>query len=260
MEDLTEKEQLDALRAWWSENGNYVIGGVVVGMLVIFGWNRWQTTIENRQVAASSLFEDVMEAAGRGNLEAAVDPANELFLSFNDSPYAGQARLAMARMYMDNGRDQDAADVLQGVIDADPDGELTLIARLRLAKILLYQGKAEEVIGIIGDMPDTAFAARFSELLGDAWVALEDYEAAEAAYLAALNDDPQTPTVDTDVIQLKINDLPADPDTSVPAPPPDTDASAADVDDDAAEGEQTPGDAAADDPAEAAGEPEAGER
>ena len=67
-------------------------------------------------------------------------------------------------------------------------------------------------------MPDTAFAARFSELLGDAWVALEDYEAAEAAYIAALNDNPQTPTVDTDVIQLKINDLPADPDTSVPAP------------------------------------------
>ena len=72
-----------------------------------------------------------MEAAGRGNLEAAVDPAGELFLSFNDSPYAGQARLAMARMYMDNGRDQDAAEVLQGLIDADPDGELTLIARLQ---------------------------------------------------------------------------------------------------------------------------------
>ena len=56
MEDLTEKEQLDAFRAWWAENGSYVIGGVVVGMLIIFGWNRWQTSIENREVAASALF------------------------------------------------------------------------------------------------------------------------------------------------------------------------------------------------------------
>jgi predicted negative regulator of RcsB-dependent stress response len=218
VEDLTEKEQLDALRAWWAENGSYVIGGVVVGMLIIFGWNRWQATIENTEVAASSLFEDVMDAAGRGNLDAAEEPANELFISYNDSPYAAQARLAMARLYMDNGRDQDAADVLRGVIDADPNGELTLIARLRLAKILLYQGKAQEVVDLISDLPESAFAARFSELLGDAYVELEDYEAAEAAYIAALDDNPQTPTVDVSLLQLKINDLPADPGDTAASP------------------------------------------
>jgi predicted negative regulator of RcsB-dependent stress response len=259
VEDLTEKEQLDAFRAWWAENGSYVIGGVVVGMLIIFGWNRWQTSVESREVAASSLFEDVMDAAGRGNLELAAEPASELFVSFNETPYAAQARLAMARLYMDNGRDQDAAEVLQGLIDIDPDGELTLIARLRLAKILLYQGKAQEVVDVIGGMPDTAFAARFSEVLGDAYVELEDYEAAEAAYIAALNDNPQTPTVDTSLIQLKINDLPADPGTPVPAPADEADAAAEETAD-AAEPEAAAEDPAAESPAEADAAPEAGER
>jgi predicted negative regulator of RcsB-dependent stress response len=258
VEDLTEREQLDALRAWWAENGSYVVGGVVVGMLIIFGWNRWQATTENAEIAASSLFEQVMEAAGRGNMDAAMEPANELFVSFNDSPYAAQARLAMARMYMDNGRDQDAADVLQGLIAADPDGELTLIARLRLAKILLYQGKAQEVVDVIGDLPESAFAARFSELLGDAYVELEDYEAAEAAYIAALNDNPQTPTVDVSLLQLKINDLPADPGTQLEAP-------AAEPDETPAAGEVTEQAEGADEPtapetAEADEAPEAEER
>lgn len=258
MEDLTEREQLDALRAWWAENGSYVIGGVVVGMLVIFGWNRWQATTENAEVAASSLFEEVMEAAGRGNMDAAMEPANELFVSFNDSPYAAQARLAMARMYMDNGRDQDAADVLQGLIAADPDGELTLIARLRLAKILLYQGKAQEVVDVIGDLPESAFAARFSELLGDAYVELEDYEAAQAAYVSALNDNPQTPTVDVSLLQLKINDLPAEPGTQLEAPaaePGETPAA-----DEVAEQAEVADEPTAPEPAEADEAPEAGER
>jgi len=45
VEDLSEKEQLDAMRAWWAENGSYVMGGIAVGIIVIFGWNRWQSSM-----------------------------------------------------------------------------------------------------------------------------------------------------------------------------------------------------------------------
>lgn len=208
MEELTEREQLDALRAWWSENGSYVMGGVVVGMLIIFGWNRWQTGIADTEIAASTLFEDVMESAGRGNLDAAAAPADELFRDYNDSAYAAQARLAMARMYMDNGRDQDAADVLRPLAESSSANELSLVGRLRLAKILLYQDKAQEVVELVSENTETAFAPRFSEVLGDAYVALGSYAEAEAAYIVALNDNPSVPTVDSALIQLKINDLP----------------------------------------------------
>jgi predicted negative regulator of RcsB-dependent stress response len=208
VEDLSEKEQLDAMRAWWSENGKYVIGGILVGVMVIFGINEWRTTKADTEIAASSLYEDVMFGAGSGDLDAALEAATQLFTDYNDTPYAAQSRLAMARLYMDNARDQDAADVLTALIDTNPDKEIALIGRLRLAKILLYQGKAEEVIGLISDQPDTAFSARFSEVRGDAYVELEQFAEAEAAYLAALTDNPQAPTLDTALIQLKINDIP----------------------------------------------------
>ena len=124
----------------------------------------------------------------------------------------------MARVYMDNGRDKDAADVLAPLAN-DPDGgELAEIGALRLGRILIYQGKAEEAIALVKDRPESAFAARYDELLGDAYYAAGRYAEAEAAYVAALNDNPLAPTVDPQLIQLKINDLPV-PGEDVAEPP-----------------------------------------
>ena len=209
MEDLSEKEQLDAVRAWWAENGSYVMGGIAVGIIVIFGWNRWQTGIADTEIAASTLFEEVMEAAALNLSDNAEGPAEALFTDYPTSPYAAQARLAMARLYMDSGRDQDAADVLLPLTEMPVSSELALVGRYRLARILLYQENAQDVVDLIEGLPETAFSARFSEALGDAYVMLGEYSQAEAAYLAAMNDDPLAPTVEVTLIQLKINDLPA---------------------------------------------------
>ena len=208
MEDLSEKEQIEAVRNWWSENGNFVIGGVVVGVAIIFGWNSWQANIANTEITASTLFEDVMDSAARGRLDPAVEAGEALFRDYDETAYADQARLALARLYMDSGRDQDAADVLEPLANHAGGDELALVARLRLAKILLYQDKADEVIGLIEGQPESAFSARFNEVLGDAYVAAGRYEEAEAAYITALNDNPVARTVDIQLIQLKINDLP----------------------------------------------------
>jgi len=196
------------MRAWWAENGNFVLGGIAAGLIIIFGWNRWQSGKADAEIAASTLFEDVMYAADLGRIEDAVGPASELYETYESSPYAAQTRLAMARLYMDKSRDQDAADELEALIASSPDSEVALIARLRLAKIMLYQGRAEEALNAVRDKADTAFAARYSEVMGDAYAAMGSFAEAEAAYIAALNDDQLAPTVDLSIIQLKINDLP----------------------------------------------------
>ena len=209
MEELSEKEQLDAMRAWWKENGRFVIGGVVLGVAILVGWNQWRGGIAEKETAASALYEDIMAATADGNLDAAGSAATEIFESYADTPYAGQSRLAMARLYMDKGRDQDAADVLRVLVESGGDSEVQLVGRLRLARILLYQDKAEEVVELLQGQGEHAFAARYSEVLGDAYTALGSYAQAEAAYTAALVDDPAIRTVDTGLVQLKLNDLPA---------------------------------------------------
>lgn len=213
---LSEKEQIEQLREWWSENGNYVVGGIVLGVALLFGWNTWRSTITANQVEASIVYEDLMAEVADGEVEAAEAKADNLYVNFAKTAYAAQARLAMARLYMDTGRDQDAAEELRALAESDEDPALRNVGMLRLAKVLLYQNKPQEVVDLLsGRRGDAAFSARFSEVLGDAYVALERYDDAADRYALALADDPALPTVDRDLIQMKINDLPASEETAV---------------------------------------------
>lgn len=209
MEELSEKEQLELMRSWWSENGLYVIGGIVLGIAILFGWNQWRDSISTSQLEASEMYEVVMTNVGDGNAEAAATAAASLFDAHPDSIYTSQGRLAMARLYMDKGRDQDAVLVLQQLVEEDGNSEVGLVGRLRLAKVLLYQDKAEDVVTLLEGHLDNAFAARYNEVLGDAYAALGSIAKADAAYNAALADVAASRTIDSNLIQLKINDLPA---------------------------------------------------
>jgi predicted negative regulator of RcsB-dependent stress response len=203
---LSEKEQIDKMRAWWSDNGLYVIGGIVLGAAILFGINYYQSQSVTEEVAASALYDELTLQVTGGNAEAAEATAAELDSDYGNSSYAAQSKLAMARLYMDKNRDQDAAEALNGLLAMDGFEHLKHVARVRLAKILIYQGKPEEVLSLLEGQENAAFAARYAEERGDALVALDRYDEARAAYQAALEE--AQPTVDQGLIQLKLMDLP----------------------------------------------------
>jgi predicted negative regulator of RcsB-dependent stress response len=205
---LSEKEQIEAIRGWWQENGRYIVSGVVLGIALLVGWNYWSSEKEQSAAAASALYEALTVDVANTEVEEAEAKAADLYQNYDTTVYAGQARLAMAKLYMSVGRDQDAADELAALVVGDGDGELQMIGRLRLAKVLLYQEKPQEVVDLLQGYGNTAFAARYQETLGDAYVQLGQFEAAREAYTAALVDNPQVPTVDADLVRMKLNDLP----------------------------------------------------
>ena len=203
---LSEKEQLEQLRAWWSDYGAFVIGGVVLGAAILFGFNYYQNAETNAQEAASTQYDAVAAAIAESDLEAAEAAAAELAANFGNSSYNAQSKLAMARLYMDKNRDQDAAESLRSLLAMNAYDSLQHIGRVRLGKILLYQGKPEEVLILLDGQDNEAFAARYAEIRGDAYVALDQPEEARAEYQAALTE--PLPTVDQGLIQLKLMDLP----------------------------------------------------
>jgi predicted negative regulator of RcsB-dependent stress response len=208
VEDLSEKEQLEEMRAWWSEYGNYVIGGIVVGIALMVGIGQYRATTEKTQTEASVLYETLFEAVADGEADDAEAAASELYASYESTVYPSQARLAMARLYMDKGRDQDAAESLRVLVDAEPDSELGLIARLRLAKVLLYQDKPQEVTDLLSNQAESALTPRYSEVIADAYTVLGQYSDARDAYLIAMADSASMPTVDRVLVQMKLDDLP----------------------------------------------------
>lgn len=227
MDDLSEKEQIERIRGWWNENGNYVIVGVVVGVGLLFGINYWRNQTQNTQLGASTQFEELANEVAENRLEPAQEIATGIYEQYPDTIYAAQTRLAMARLYMDQGRDQEASDELRALLASSRDSEMQLVARLRLARILLYQGKAEEVLAMLEGHMDNAFAPRYQEVLGDAYFEVGRYGEARDAYQAALSDPRANQLVDTALVNMKINDLPEAEGTAA-APEPAADPNAAD--------------------------------
>lgn len=223
MDDLlSEKEQIELMRAWWSEYGRYVIAGVVIAVGLLIGYNHIQAKRAAEQAEASRLFETLAEHVSDGDLEDAQAVAAELAAEYANTAYAAQSRLAMARLYMDRNRDEDAANALRELLDLRGADELKPVARLRLAQILLYQDKPQEVIDLLAGQQDQSFAALTSEALGDAYAALGRYEEAGEAYRTALADPAQSQAVDRSLLQMKLVDLPSETaaPTSAPAEAP----------------------------------------
>lgn len=208
MDDLSEKEQLEKFREWWSEYGAYVIGGIVIGAGLLFGISQYKSQQLDARLAASSAFEGLIEAVADGDLDEAEAIAAEIQTEYEKTTYAGQSGLAMARLYMDKNRDQDAADALRAVVESDASDELRHVARLRLARIYLYQEKAQDVVDLLTAEDTAAFAAAYGEVLGDAYTALGQVSEAQQAYQEALLDPLSQGTVDQQLVQWKALDLP----------------------------------------------------
>jgi predicted negative regulator of RcsB-dependent stress response len=205
---LSEKEQIEQIRSWWSEYGGYVIGGLGLGIAVLAGYNYYQNSKLEAQLEGSAMYESLTQHVVSGSLEEAEIVASELGMKYADTSYAAQAKLAMARLYMDKNRDQDAIDILNELL-ANPADEATKhVARARLARLLAYQGKQQEVIDLLEDQDSEAFAAIYNELLGDAYYALGRIEDAQAAYQRVMLDPLATATVDQQLVQWKALDLP----------------------------------------------------
>ncbi len=209
MDDLlSEKEQIEQIRSWWSEYGGYVIGGLGLGIAALVGFNYYQNSQFEAQLQGSQRYEALIRHVGAGSIEEAEVVADELGAEFAGTSYAAQAKLVMARAYMDKNRDQDAADILAELLENDGDEAVKHVARARLARILLYQGKAQDVVDLLEGQDSAAFSATYNELLGDAYHALGRIEDAQMAYQAVLLDPLSQATVDQQLVQWKALDLP----------------------------------------------------
>jgi len=214
-EFLSEKEQIQYIREWWQENRSYILTALIIVIGGVTGNNAWKSSVIEKQLSASSLYESLAVEISENNLEAGEMIADQISEDYSDTVYYEKAKLAMAYFYMSQSRDEDAANSLRNILSKSSDSELSLIAEMRLAKIMLYQKKYQEVIDMLKGNIGHAFETKYSELLGDAYFGLEEFDKAEFAYMAALKNTNQAQIIDASLIQMKINDLPDNDNLSI---------------------------------------------
>jgi len=204
-EYLSEKEQLERIREWWRENGWYLVAGAALGAVAIFGFKQYRNYVEARAEAAAALYLDLQDVLEDDDRTAAEALLAELREEHPKSPYTDQAGMLLAGYYLTSEPSR-AADELRFVMERTGDRDLGRIARLRLARVLMYQGRHEEALRLL-DVADLGpFTAQYREAAGDAHYALGNTDAARAAYEEALRA-PGAEWLNRTFVEMKLDAL-----------------------------------------------------
>ncbi len=202
---LDEREQWERLLAGLREQAPWMVAAVAVVAAAFGGWHYWQGRTEQRSLTAAARYNEMLAAFTRNDLTGGLKLADNLVQEFKGSAYADQANLAAARVQTENQQLDGAAGRLTQVLQTTSDHGLALIARLRLARVQLAQGKADEAIKTLDAVDAGAFGARYAELRGDALLAKGDRAGALKQYRSARATGAET--IDPALLDLKINDL-----------------------------------------------------
>ncbi|HTT00713.1 MAG TPA: tetratricopeptide repeat protein [Steroidobacteraceae bacterium] len=211
MEDyLSEREKWEQVVAWLKENGPWIVAGVAIAALGVSGWRWWQARVNQADLDAAARYQQVLTAFDRGDRAHGLSLLDDLQHAHPRSPYVDQANLAAARLFVDSNELDQAGQRLSAVMGHSSDRELAAIARVRLARVQIAEGKPDAALATLGTPEATAFAARYHEVRGDAYYAKGDKAAALSEYQAA-RAAAGTAVAQNDALALKIQDLMSEP-------------------------------------------------
>ena len=161
--DLEEQEQLDQLKAFWNQYGNFITWGLIVVLGIFAGWNFYQRWLTNQSAQASALFDELDRVAQSKDLTKIERVFSDLKEKFPSTAYAPQGGLMVAKVQFDAGKIDEAKAALNWVAEKSSDGGYQAIARLRLSGILI-EGKLldDAMKQLSGNFP-----AEFSGLVAD---------------------------------------------------------------------------------------------
>lgn len=206
----TEEEQVESIKKWWAENSRAIFFGIGLGLLGLFAWQNWKDEVHTQAVEASDRYMQLEKAVKESQFDEALLLAAELETSYADTPYAAIAGLQAAKIEMEKGEREAAIKTLEKVAAAPGNNSIQHVARIRSFRIRIGLGELSEVIADInvliagenGTNPGE-FIGQYQTLKGDSYHLLNQVEPARSAYKDAL----KTATIDSRLIQLKLDDL-----------------------------------------------------
>jgi predicted negative regulator of RcsB-dependent stress response len=204
--DLEEQEQIDAIKAWWSDYGNIVMLALIACLLTIAGFQGWRYYRAQQAEKAATLFTQLDQAERTNEPKKVRDIAAQLIENYGSTHYAGMAALSAAKASFETGELDDARRNLQWAMDKAREEEMRDVARLRLAGILLDDKKYDEALQLLSAKPVDTYAALYADLRGDVLTAQGKPAEARAAYQVALDKSEATSQYRR-LIELKLDAL-----------------------------------------------------
>jgi predicted negative regulator of RcsB-dependent stress response len=205
--DLEEQEQLATIKAWWRQYGGMIVAITVIVSVIFSVWNGWRWYQSSQAASAANVYELLQKAARNNDLKATKDAAGTILEQYPRTTYAALAAMLSAKVHFQANDHKTARLQLQWVVSNARSGELTAIARLRLASVLIDDNSAAEAIKLLDVKPEKGFEALYLAMRGDVLVAQNKIIEAKGAYKLALDTGGGLDPAIRELVQLKMNAL-----------------------------------------------------
>ncbi len=202
----SEKEQLEAIKSWWKDNGRVVVVGLVLGLGGIFGWTTWQGYAKAQAEKASITYEQLVNWASAQDYERADELAEVLMRDYPNSAYAALGSLIRANSAVAQGRLDEARGYLRWTLDNARQPALKHLATLRLARLAYDQADFEGALALLDAGGPGTLGAAFEEARGDIMAAQRRVDEAQRHYRQAM-DDPRLSPTSRERLSMKLDDL-----------------------------------------------------
>jgi predicted negative regulator of RcsB-dependent stress response len=204
MSYLTDEEKAEAIKKWWVDNGAAVVGGLVLGVAGLFGWNWWTDRQDARAEAASELYSMALAQVSAGQDTRASALASDLTEKGRGTPYAAMGWALVADIAVRQQETERAIHALEQARTTTRDRGYRQVLSLRLARHLVAAERLDEAETLLGEVTGDAFAGLRAEVRGDIARARGDAKRARELYLEA-----RAAGNDTEFLRLKIDELSA---------------------------------------------------
>jgi predicted negative regulator of RcsB-dependent stress response len=183
---LSDQEQKQLLKDWWKKYGNTILIALLAFALGNFSWQYWQQYKHKKTDNASLVYVQMINAREIKKPEEALLFAKHLVQDFASTPYASLAAFTLAQDAVVKNNLTEALAQLNWIVKHSCNNKFRQIARLRAARILLAQGKAQDAVTMLSKVDDQGFLALIDEVKGDALMALNKKNDAAKHYQDAL--------------------------------------------------------------------------
>ena len=202
-ENYTEEE--DKLISWFKENYINMIIGIVVGTVLVLGYNYQQDDVLNNQYEISLKYEKALANYQENKYSDILILSQELSKTDPKNIYTSLANLYSAKIYHDKEQYDKALTSLNYIVENSQSNEILNIAKLRSARILIYLKRYDEAKAIIISIDNYITQVIPAELLGDVEYYSNNLKEAKKIYQLNLKNE-MTPN-NRKIIENKINSI-----------------------------------------------------
>ena len=198
----TEEQQVDAIKAFWKDNGVGIIAGLVIGLSAFVGYGFYSENQAKEEIQTAEAYQAVIDSAAQENGQF-TQKAEDFIATHESSSYAALTALSLAKEASSHQDWNDAEKYLLIASEKTQSAGVKAIAITRLARVQIQLEKIEAALATLATPLPESYTSTVEEIKGDAYLQQGKPELARNAYQVALvasgNNNP--------ILQIKIDDL-----------------------------------------------------